>query len=70
MSQATEVLSYSVPDVSCAHCRAAIMAEVQAVSRVSAVDVDLEAKRVSVAGEDVDEAAVRAAIAAAGFDIA
>ena len=37
---------------------------------VASVDVDLEAKRVTVAGESVDEAAVRAAIDEAGYEVA
>jgi copper chaperone CopZ len=34
------------------------------------VDVDLSAKRVTVAGQGVDDAAVRAAIDEAGYDVA
>ena len=68
MSQSTE-LTYSVPGMSCGHCRAAITAEVEKVAGVTAVAVDLEAKRVSVAGEQLDDAAVRAAIDEAGYDI-
>ena len=70
MSQTTEQLTYSVPGVSCGHCRAAITAEVEKVAGVSSVDVDLDAKRVTVAGEQLDDAAVRAAIDEAGYDIA
>ena len=69
MSQTTE-LTYSVPGMSCGHCRAAITAEVEKVAGVTAVAVDLEAKRVSVAGEQLDDAAVRAAIDEAGYDVA
>ena len=70
MTETVQQLIYSVPDVSCGHCRAAITAEVEKVPGVASVDVDLQAKRVTVAGENVDEAAVRAAIDEAGFDIA
>jgi copper chaperone CopZ len=63
-------LIYTVPGVSCGHCRAAITAEVEKVSGVRGVDVDLDAKRVTVAGEQLDDAAVRAAIDEAGYDIA
>jgi copper chaperone len=65
----TSDLSYSVPGVSCAHCEAAITEEVGRVHGVTAVDVDLEARRVAVAGTGLDEAAVRAAIEAAGYDV-
>ncbi len=66
----TERLTYTVPDMSCGHCRAAIVAEVQAAPGVSAIDVDLDAKRVTVSGRGLDDAAVRAAIDEAGYDVA
>jgi copper ion binding protein len=70
MSDPPQHLSYAVPGVSCGHCRAAIEAEVSQVSGVSAVEVDLDAKRVDVRGDALDDAAVRAAIDEAGFDVA
>jgi copper chaperone len=70
MTQTAEPLIYSVPDVSCGHCRAAITGEVEEVAGVTSVEVDLAAKRVTVAGAQLDDAAVRAAIGEAGFDIA
>jgi copper chaperone len=63
-------LIYSVPGVSCEHCRAAITKEVTAVSGVQSVEVDLTRKLVSVRGQDVDGAQVRAAIDEAGYDVA
>lgn len=63
-------LTYSVPGVSCGHCRAAIVEEVEQVAGVRDVEVDLEAKRVDVRGDDLDDAAVRAAIAEAGYEVA
>jgi copper chaperone len=68
MSQTAPQLTYSVPDVSCGHCRAAISAEVERVAGVSSVEVDLDAKRVTVIGDAIDDAAVRAAIGEAGYD--
>ena len=70
MSQTTEQLTYTVPGMSCAHCRAAINDEVENVPGVASVDVDLDAKRVTVAGDQLDDATVRAAIAEAGYDVA
>jgi copper chaperone CopZ len=61
--------TYAVPGVSCGHCRTAITGEVSKVAGVTAVDVDLSAKRVTVAGA-FDDASVRAAIDDAGYDIA
>lgn len=69
MSQTAQQLTYSVPDVSCGHCRAAISAEVERVAGVSSVEVDLDAKRVTVIGDGIDDAAVRAAIGEAGYDV-
>jgi copper chaperone CopZ len=70
MSLTTEQLTYTVPGLSCGHCRAAITAEVEQVAGVTSVDVDLPAKRVSVAGDELDDAAIRAAIDEAGYDVA
>lgn len=61
--------TYSVPGMSCGHCRVAITGEVQRVAGVTGVDVDLAAKRVTVSGAFAD-AAVRDAIDDAGYDIA
>jgi copper chaperone len=66
---AIDTLSYSVPGVSCAHCQAAIGAEVGALSGVASVDVALDARRVTVAGQDLDDGAIRAAIDEAGYDV-
>jgi copper chaperone CopZ len=65
-----QTLLYSVPGISCGHCRTAITGEVTLLAGVSAVDVDLEAKVVTVTGDGVDDAAVREAIDEAGYDIA
>ncbi len=70
MSRNADQLTYTVPGVSCGHCRAAITAEVGKVAGVASVDVDLDAKRVSVTGEELDDAAVRVAIDEAGYEIA
>jgi copper chaperone len=70
MSQTTDELTYFVPDMSCGHCRAAITAEVEKVSGVDNVVIDLDAKRVTVSGAAPDDAAVRAAIDEAGYDVA
>ena len=70
MTQTTNTLSYSVRGMSCGHCRASITAKVERVAGVTSVDVDLAAKRVSVTGEELDDAAIRAAIDDAGYDVA
>ena len=69
MSRTAEQLTYSVPGVSCEHCRAAITAAVGKVAGVASVTVDLDAKRVTVVGQQLDDVAVRAAIDDAGYDV-
>ena len=63
-------IAYSVPGVSCDHCRSAIAHEVGSIDGVREVLVDLDAKRVVVRGERLDDAAVRAAIEDAGYEAA
>jgi copper chaperone len=63
-------LIYSVPGMSCEHCRTAISEEVGAVPGVESVNVDLTAKVVTVHGAEIDDAAVRRAIDEAGYDVA
>jgi copper chaperone len=63
-------LSYTVAGMSCAHCTAAVTEEVEQVSGVSAVEVDLDTKLVIVRGEDVSDDAVREAIREAGYEAA
>lgn len=60
--------TYSVPGISCDHCKHAIETELAGVAAVESVDVDVDAKLVSVIGGD--DAAIRAAIDDAGYDIA
>lgn len=61
--------TYSVPGISCGHCKTAIEGEVAKVAGVTAVTVDIEAKTVQVDGT-ADDAAIRAAIDNAGYDVA
>lgn len=62
-------LVFSVPGISCGHCANAISSEVGAVAGVSAVEVDIAARIVTVTGAP-DPAAVRSAIAEAGYEVA
>jgi copper chaperone CopZ len=61
-------ITYSVPGMSCGHCRSAITAEVSAVPRVQQVEVDLDTKLVAISGENLDAAALLAAIDEAGYE--
>ena len=61
---------YLVPGMHCGHCEAAVRDEVSVVPGVESVAVDLVTKRVDVAGEPLDDAAIRAAIEEAGYEAA
>jgi copper chaperone len=63
-------IRYSVPAISCGHCVAAISGEVGQVPGVGEVAVDVDAKLVTVRGNGLDDAALRAAIDEAGYDVA
>ena len=59
---------YAVPGISCGHCAAAITGEVSTVPGVSSVDVSVDDKIVTVAG-DASREAVEAAIEEAGYEV-
>lgn len=61
-------LTYSVPGISCGHCKTAIEAEVREVAGVESAIVDIEARVVVVEGP-ADEEAVRAAVIEAGYEV-
>jgi copper chaperone len=63
-----ETITYSVPGMSCGHCRAAITAEVTAIPGVDQIDVDLDTKLVRISGDSLDDAALVAAIDEAGYE--
>jgi copper chaperone CopZ len=65
-----ESTAYSVPGMHCDHCKAAVMRELETVRGVESVDVDLDGKRVTVTGRGLDDAALRAAIDEAGYEVA
>ncbi|WP_037559868.1 heavy-metal-associated domain-containing protein [Spirillospora albida] len=62
-------IRYSVQGISCGHCVNAITAEVSDVPGVVEVEVDVNAKSVTVRGDELDDAALRAAIDEAGYQI-
>ena len=64
----SDTRTYSVPGISCDHCKHAIEGEVSGVAGVQSVLVDIPNKTVTVDGGD--DAAVRTAIDEAGYEIA
>jgi copper chaperone len=65
-----ETRDYTVEGMTCSHCVLSVREEVSQVPGVRAVDVDLASGRLSVTGSDLDDAAVRAAVAEAGYEVA
>jgi copper chaperone len=61
--------TYSVPGISCDHCKAAIEGEVGKLEGVARVEVDVDARSVTVDGTAPDDA-IRAAIDDAGYEVA
>ena len=60
--------TYSVPEISCGHCKSTIESAVQGLGNVDRVEVDIDAKTVTVDGGDRD--AILTAIEDAGYDVA
>lgn len=60
--------TYTVTGMTCEHCVRSVTEEVSEVPGVTAVEVDLADGRVTVQG-DADDAAVRAAVAEAGYQV-
>ena len=62
--------TYAVKGMTCAHCVQSVTEEVSEVPGVTAVDVDLATGRLTVSSErPVDDGAVRAAVAEAGYEV-
>lgn len=64
----SETMIYTVPAMTCDHCKQAVSSELGAVAGVRAVEVDLETKLVTVTGEHLSDEALRAAIDEAGYE--
>lgn len=64
----TDISTYTVPAMHCAHCERAVKTEVGRVAGVQTVDIDLDAKLVTVRGDDISDEAVRDAIDEAGYE--
>ena len=63
--------TYTVVGMTCGHCVRAVTEEVTAVPGVTAVEVDLATGGLTVVGDaPVEDAAVRAAVVEAGYEVA
>jgi len=63
--------TYTVTGMTCGHCVQSVTEEVGQIEGVSQVDVDLPTGTVTVTADGpVDDTAVRAAVAEAGYEVA
>ncbi len=64
----SETTTYTVVGMTCGHCVASVTEEVGEVAGVTGVDVDLASGRMTVTSDGpVEDAAIRAAVAEAGY---
>ena len=61
--------TYTVTGMTCAHCVASVQEEVSESPGVERVEVDLDTGRLDVTGAAIDDAAVAAAVAEAGYEV-
>ncbi|CCG04223.1 heavy-metal-associated domain-containing protein [Blastococcus saxobsidens] len=66
----TTTASYTVTGMTCAHCVTSVTEEVSQLPGVTGVEVDLATGGLTLTSEQpVDEAAVRAAVEEAGYEV-
>lgn len=63
------VKTYSVRGITCGHCKAAIESEVSAVNGVVSVEVDIDAKTLTVDIGSASEDSVIEAVDEAGYEV-
>lgn len=67
----SQTASFTVTGMTCGHCVASVTEEVQEIPGVQGVAVDLATGAVTITSAEVlDEAAVRAAVEEAGYQLA
>jgi copper ion binding protein len=67
----SQTSTYTVTGMTCGHCVASVTEEVQEIPGVERVDVVLDTGAVTVtSAEPVDDAAVKAAVEEAGYQLA
>jgi len=71
METTYDMTTYDIQGMTCAHCARAVTEELQSVTGVVSVSVDVEAGTATVASSSVlDETDVRAAVEEAGYVLA
>jgi copper chaperone len=66
---ATTERNYIVKGMTCNHCKASVTEEVEQVSGVAGIDVELASGRLTVRGEGFEDAAIVAAVDEAGYEV-
>lgn len=61
--------TYFVEGMTCQHCVASVTEEINEVPGAQGVEVDLDAGRVTVTGDDFTDADIHAAITEAGYSV-
>jgi copper chaperone CopZ len=64
----SQIREYTVNGMTCDHCVLSVTEEVTDVAGVEGVDVELSSGRLVVRG-DADDAAIRAAVIEAGYEV-
>ncbi|MDA8311809.1 MAG: heavy-metal-associated domain-containing protein [Actinomycetota bacterium] len=63
-----ETTVYTVPGMSCDHCKHAVSEALSSVPGVRTVEVDIDTKVVTILGDGLIDSALRAAIEEAGYE--
>jgi len=61
--------TYTVTGMTCNHCVMSVREEVGEIAGITDIDVDLASGRLAVAGADISDDAVKAAVAEAGYEV-
>jgi len=62
--------TYTVEGMSCGHCELSVRESVEELAGVESAQADRSTGRLTVRGERIDDAAVREAVEAAGYEVA
>ena len=65
----TSEKSYTVQGMTCGHCELSVREEVEELAGIESADADRGTGRLVVRGEAIDDAAVRGAVQAAGYEL-
>lgn len=62
--------TYTVQGMSCGHCELSVKEEVEELSGVQSAQADHTTGRLTVRGEGIEDASIRKAVEAAGYEVA